>query len=209
MTFDSFCGVSKVLGAGLLGLGLAGPGSVAYSPSVAHAADPNAALTIVNVQCISTSSATDTSSGVLVAAVGTAAAVYLGTGIAGIMVESALVGALAGAGAVQLGSYYPGLDDDLFIRVEGHGSNESLWDSPVRGIGSQETRAINRSFPFDLDEGISITLFDHDVASGNDNLGAIQLNGDTLDRLPFVDEIVVYDEGEGSVYVVSVEIERL
>lgn len=209
VTFDNFGGVAKVLGVGLLGFGLVGPGGVAFPPSVAHAAEPNAMLTIVNVQCISTSSATDSSSGVLVAAVGTAAAVYLGTGIAGFMVESALVGALAGAGAVQLGSYYPGLDDDLFIRVDGHGSNERLWESPVREIGSQETRAINQSFPFDLDEGISITLFDHDVASGNDNLGTVQLNGSTIDRLPFVDEIVVYDEGEGSVYVVSVEVERI
>lgn len=207
MIFESFPNVVKVLGVGLIGLGLAGPGSFTVSGSQAHAAEPNAVMTIVNVQCISTSSATDTSSAVLVGAIGAAVAAQALGGL--LVVEPFLAGGLAGAGAVQLGSYFPGLDDDLFIQVEGHGVDGNIWESPTREIGSQETRAFNRSFPFDLDEGITITLFDYDVASGNDNLGAVQLNGDTLDRLPFADEIVVNNEGEGSVYLVSIELERL
>jgi hypothetical protein len=186
--------------------------ALVWLPSTARtveAAEPNAVLTIINVQCISTSSATDNSTVALFAAIGGAAAVGVTGGLPFVLTEGMLLGALAGAGTVELGSYFPGTDDDLFIRVERHGVDGNVWESPTASIGSQETRSVNHTSEFNLDDGISITLIDRDSVSGNDNLGSVLLNHRTIDRLTFADEIIVYDEDEGSIYVVSVEIDPL
>lgn len=203
------CKNAKPVRVGLLAVIAA---TLAWLPPTAQtveAAEPNAVLTLVNVQCISTSSATDGSTVALFATIGGVAAVGVTGGLASVLTEGMLLGALAGAGTVELGSYFPGTDDDLFIRVERHGEDGNVWDSPTTSIGSQETRSVNQTFSFNLDDGISITLFDRDSVSGHDNLGSVLLNPRTIDRLAFADEIVVYNEDEGSVYLLSVEVDPL
>lgn len=203
------CKNAKPVRVGLLAVVVA---TLAWLPPAARtveAAEPNAVLTLVNVQCISTSSATDGSTVALFATIGGVAAVGVTGGLASVLTEGMLLGALAGAGTVELGSYFPGTDDDLFIRVERHGEDGNVWHSPTASIGSQETRSVNQTFSFNLDDGISITLFDRDSVSGHDNLGSVLLNHRTIDRLAFADEIVVYNEDEGSVYLLSVEVDPL
>ncbi len=177
------------------------------------AAEQMATLTIVDVKCISTSSATDGATDVLfgaLAAAGAAAATVASGGTAALVTTGALASTAGTAGGgASMTKVIPGSDDDLAIRVHGGGINVLpglWWDIEGRSIGSQETLQVNQSWDFDLDIGTRITLFDYDVVSASDELGFVDLNSNTV-SLPYRQQVTVANHDEGSMYLVNIIIE--
>jgi len=98
--------------------------------------------------------------------------------------------------------------DQLNIKVNG----VSIWPNggrDWRNIKSQQTLPVNTSYVFERRRGFSIQLLEYDSGSADDSLGWISMDTQDIISPETFEEVVVINESEKSIYLVTFKVEPL
>ncbi len=98
--------------------------------------------------------------------------------------------------------------DQLNIKVNG----VSIWPNggrDWRNIKSQQTLPVNTPYIFERRRGFSIQLLEYDSGSGDDSLGWISMDTQDIISPETFEEVLVINESEKSVYLVTFKVETL